>query len=328
LSFASNLQGNYTAAIEHADWAIQTYDPAYQPPSFDTKVQAIAECVPSCWTLGYPDRAKKRALEAIEQGERISHVPAIAMAVSVTTTLCWLSMEWHEVGMYAERLTAFTSDKDLPYWRAWGQCFRGAALAALGKPREGCPMMRAAMVELDLQSENMVLPIHTHGKAWLHVMEADAGLSPVEAAIRFVQEAIDDAIESGVNRGARLVLPHDGEAAAQGRRREAQSQHASGGGKILSEGNRNGAIAVGQIIRTARLDRTRAPVGAAKQDRRRAQDAVVHLRLVQGGPGHARPQGCKGAARITAFDSTCRRRSLACVYRAAGTGPVTALITY
>jgi predicted ATPase len=59
-------------------------------------------------------------------------------------------------------------------------------------------MMRAAMAELDVQSENMTLPIHTHGKAWLHLVEADAGLLPMETAIRFIQEAIDEAIESGV----------------------------------------------------------------------------------------------------------------------------------
>jgi adenylate cyclase len=197
LSYASNLQGNYAAAIEQADWAIRTYDPGFQPPSFDLKVQGFAEGVLSCWALGYPERARKRSLEAIEQGERISHAPAIVMATSVACTLHWLTREWHELAAFAERVIAFTRDKDFLYWRAWGEWYRGAAVAQLGNPREGCPMMRSAMAELDAQSENMVLPIHTHPKAWLHLVEAEAGLLPVETAMRFVEETIDDAIEGG-----------------------------------------------------------------------------------------------------------------------------------
>ena len=198
LGYAANLQGRFMEALSHADRTIETYDPEYQPASFDTKVQGNTEGVASLWHLGYPDEAKKRALHAIEYAERISHAPAISTSTAVAATLFWHCREWNEVRNYANKLIAFTADKDFPYWRALGEFLRGSAVAGLEDVRAGCTIMRAAIVELDILSADMSPPLHILGKTWLQVVEANAGFLPVGDAIRFVQEQIDDSIASGL----------------------------------------------------------------------------------------------------------------------------------
>ena len=197
LGFALNLQGKFMDALAHADRTIETYDPEYQPASFNTKVQGNTEGVMSLWCLGYPDEAKKRALRAIELAERISHAPSLSTSIAVATTLFWHCREWSEVRTYANKLIAFIADKDFPVWRAFGEFFRGSAVAGLEDLREGCSIMRAAIVELDLLSGGASPPLHIQGKTWLHLLEAEAGLLSRDEAIRFVQEQIDDSIASG-----------------------------------------------------------------------------------------------------------------------------------
>src|SRR5579885_3171589 len=77
LSTACIVQGKYHEAAFHARRAIETYNPAYQSPSSDSRVHALAEYAVAQWTLGYADEARRLMLEAIAAGEKTGNANAL-----------------------------------------------------------------------------------------------------------------------------------------------------------------------------------------------------------------------------------------------------------
>ncbi len=183
LCTAYNMQGKFRTALSHGEQAIETYDPALQSPAADSKIFAIAECAAAQWYLGYPEQARKRAAEAIALAERMSHAPALAVALAPAATIHSLIRESKTAIELSEKLVSFASDKDLKRWRAWGVFLRGGARVEMGDLDEGCRMMRSALNELDARDEQRVPATTVHARANLRYAEFLAGmLRPHEAA--------------------------------------------------------------------------------------------------------------------------------------------------
>lgn len=197
LATAYNIQGKFRAALTHAEQAIETYDPNYQSPAADSKVFAASEYAVTHWYLGYPDKAKKLADEAVALGERISHAPSLALAMARAATVYALCREPKPWLALAEKLISFASDKDLQRWRSWALFLRGGAYAEMGDANEGCRMMRSAMLELDSRDQQRVPAILVHPRAVLRCAEVFAGLLRPHEAADYIRAAITECIEVG-----------------------------------------------------------------------------------------------------------------------------------
>ena len=200
LAVAYNTVGRFRDAEKEANRAIETYDPRYPLPNTDSRVQATAELGMAWWSLGYRDRGRQKATEAIAMAEEISHPPVLAFALVRASTLYGLDRDAKESLALAERAIEVTADKDLHLWRSWGFFVRGWARASMGDAAEGCRMMRSALGELDSNDGRRPPTNTTHARAVLRQAEVEAGLLRVYEAMLKVQESIDESIETG-NKG-------------------------------------------------------------------------------------------------------------------------------
>ncbi|MGO9450559.1 MAG: AAA family ATPase [Candidatus Binataceae bacterium] len=196
LSAVLNTQGKFRAALSQAERAIETDQLRGDIVYSSFLIQAAAESAVPLWFLGYPERAEKRALEAIAMGEKDAHAPALAFAIVRAATVYGLCREWEKSLALADRLIAFAADKDLQPWLAWAMFLRGAARTELGGLLEGCRVMRSALTELETHTGHPPM-ITAHARISLQYCEVRAGLLRPHEAIRFAKEAIDECVENG-----------------------------------------------------------------------------------------------------------------------------------
>ena len=195
LSSAYGIQGKFRAALGHAERAVETYDVTYQSPAVDSKVHAMAEGAAARWFLGYPARAKKEGAESIAYAEKIGKAPSVGYALARAATVLLLDRDDQKAVVVAEKLIAFSADKDIQPWRSWAMFLRGAARSRLEEPDEGCRAMRSALAELESRDGRRRPTVTTHARASLSFAEARAGLLRPHEALRYLQETIDESIE-------------------------------------------------------------------------------------------------------------------------------------
>jgi len=195
LSIACNQRGEFRDAIAHAHKAIETYDPAYQPPSFDSRVFSIAEEAVAHWSLGFPDQARRRALEAIDAAEKISRAPVLVYALARGATVFGLCQDFAKANAIVDRLITFAADKDLSTMRAWGYFLRGALRSWMGAPDEACRIMRPALAELDSPAERRRAGDTTTARLTFCQAEFLAGLLRPHEAIARLTRIVEDALQ-------------------------------------------------------------------------------------------------------------------------------------
>ena len=196
LAIACNQQGEFREAALHAGKAIATYDPAYQPPSIDSRVMAITEDANAQWHLGFPDQARQRAREAIALAEKMSHAPALVYALGRGATVFGLCRQFDQALEIVDHLITFSADKDLPTMRAWGFFLRGAYRALTGSGDEGCRIMRSAIAELHSPAERNRAGTTTHPRALLCFCEVNAGILRPHEAIAQMNALVEESLQT------------------------------------------------------------------------------------------------------------------------------------
>jgi len=197
LAIACNRNGEFRNAVAHAEKAVETYNAAYQPPSIDSRIVSIAEDANAQWFLGFPNKARENARQAIAAAEKISHAPALVYALARGATVFGMCRETEKALAIAERLVAFAADKDLPTMRWWGQFLRGAFRTAAGSADEGCRMMRSALAELDSPTERFRAGSTAHARAVLCFAEVEEGLLRPHAAFERLRSIIEECMQTG-----------------------------------------------------------------------------------------------------------------------------------
>ncbi len=197
LTTACAVQGKYNEVALHAQRAIETYDPGYQSPSSDSRVHALAEYAFAEWAMGYVEKARNLMREAIATGEKTGNANALAFAMARAATICAMSRQPKEQLALADRLVAFTADKDVEPWHSWGLFLRGSAREQMGEVNEGCRIMRSALAALESHDTNHPPTITTHARASLRYAEVSAGLLRANEGMREVQEAIEECMQTG-----------------------------------------------------------------------------------------------------------------------------------
>jgi DNA-binding SARP family transcriptional activator/predicted ATPase len=135
-------QGVFERALEHAEQGLAAYDGEY----FNAVTAAYGDnagaachswAALSLWFLGYPDRARERAQEAVALTEdpRRRHGYANALAQAATVEQCRLDVE--ATRRSAEAAIAASTRDGYTYRLAMAMILHGWALAAAGSHEEG-----------------------------------------------------------------------------------------------------------------------------------------------------------------------------------------------
>src|SRR5688572_11035638 len=106
--------------------------------------------------LGFPDRALKRADEAVALATRLNHPFSLAYALFHTGLLHLWRREVELVQERAQAALEIAEQHEFQIWRALAICLQGAALAGMGRAEEGLLQVNRG---IDLYQELKTPPI-------------------------------------------------------------------------------------------------------------------------------------------------------------------------
>jgi predicted ATPase len=188
--------GKLLPAREHKEAAISLYDPARHRPfavdtSFDVKGYALSYVAMTDWLLGYPDQALKRANEAVEYTQALSHPLSL---VGVEFFLGTVQQFRHEAGAAqkaAERAIALSTEHGFAFWLGVATILRGSAMAQQGLNEVGIAQMEEGL------SAYRSTGAETGGPRWLSwLAEACIESGRLNDGLTVLGEALDGVNET------------------------------------------------------------------------------------------------------------------------------------
>ena len=135
------------AGLEHLDKAIAYFRSEPYPAGryrlgHNPGVACLTTSGFVLWLLGHPDRALRRADEAVAVATELEHPPSLAYGLYHAGYLHLWRREAELARDRADRLLRLVDDHDYPIWGALGTCLRGAADTAMGLLEEGLAEVR------------------------------------------------------------------------------------------------------------------------------------------------------------------------------------------
>ncbi|TML93579.1 MAG: DUF4062 domain-containing protein [Actinobacteria bacterium] len=146
LAFLNRLQ----PGMEHLEKGIAAYDPErHDPRRFQLGNNPGVVCFTTSalvlWMLGFPDRARDRANDAIGLARRLNHPSSMAYAQFHTGLIHLWRREDELAHGCAQAVLDIAERHEFQIWRAVGSCLSGAALAGMGSPDAGLALIERAM---------------------------------------------------------------------------------------------------------------------------------------------------------------------------------------
>jgi len=142
--------GKSLLAREHKEAVISLYDSARHGPlaarrSFDAKGYALSYLGMTLWLLGYPDQALKRANEAVEFSQALSHPLTLAGAEFFLGVVRESRREARAAQKAAECAIALSAEHGFTFWLPVATILRGWAMAQQGRNEEGIAQMEEGL---------------------------------------------------------------------------------------------------------------------------------------------------------------------------------------
>ena len=151
--------------LDHLEKAVALYGPALQRTrrvGLGTNPGVISLVVSGLflWMLGYPDRAQKRAEDAIALAQKMDHAYTIAYG-QFHAGLLHLWLRNPEITQEcAEAVRAIAEQHGFQIWSAASTCLYGAALVGLGSAEKGLTLIEEGLVAYrGLKTPPVFLPI-------------------------------------------------------------------------------------------------------------------------------------------------------------------------
>ncbi len=138
LAFLSDLR----LGLDHLEKGIVNYDPDQQRSrrfrlGNNPGVACFTTSALVLWMLGFPDRALKRANDAVALANRLNHPFSMAYALFHTGLLHLWRREMELVQGRAQAVLDIAEEHEFQIWRAVATCLHGAALTGMGQAEEG-----------------------------------------------------------------------------------------------------------------------------------------------------------------------------------------------
>ena len=142
--------GKLLLAREHKEAVVFLYDPERHGPlaarrSFDAKGYALSYLGMTLWRLGYPDQALKRANEAVEFSQALSHPLSLAGAEFFLGVVRQYRHEARAAQKAAECAIALSAEQGFTFWLPIATILRGWAMAQQGLNEEGIAQMKEGL---------------------------------------------------------------------------------------------------------------------------------------------------------------------------------------
>jgi predicted ATPase len=196
LGCTSFSMGEWLLARDHLEMAISLYD-RERPMAIgiDTGVNCLSYMALTLWTLGYPDQALKKGVEAVALAQALSHPLSLAFAEGLVGYLHQYRREARAAQETAEHLTAVSVEHGFPHWLAQATVTRGWAIAKQGHNQEGIAQIREGLAAFRAIGDGVLLP---HALCLLAEACGEAGR--LDDGLSALTEAMAAADEHGIRQ--------------------------------------------------------------------------------------------------------------------------------
>jgi len=231
LGSSSSDMGKLLLAKEHKEAVVSLYDPARHGPlaahrSFDAKGYALSYLGMTLWGLGYPDQALKRANEAVEFSQALSHPLSMAGVEFFLGVVRRFRHETRAAQKAAERAIALSAEHGFTFWLAVATILRGWAMAQQGLNEQGIAQMEEGLAAFRATGAGTGRPhwLSLLAEACIESGRLKHGQSVLAEAQAFANETEWRAYDAEISRLKGELLLKQGDSNAE----EAQScfQHA------------------------------------------------------------------------------------------------------
>ena len=194
---ASYWQGKFAASLEHYQRGFAIYSPArhgHLAFRFGTDQGATPRSFTAwtLWQLGYPERAYRQSLEAVELARAHGHPFSLALALFYQTMLYWYRGDVVRQRSGAEEVLALGEQNDFPTWRGVGKVWHAAAQIAAGRGDTVLGELTDGMALLAGTGQQCTAPVIMQIAA-----EANAATGRYPEALTLVESGIVIAAETG-----------------------------------------------------------------------------------------------------------------------------------
>ena len=180
---------------------------------------------PIAWilgNLGYPERALRKASQALSLAQELSHSHSLAWALNLAAKVHLWRREGLAVQEQAEAMLRLVHEQEFPYWVTEGTMLQGWALAEQGKEEEGMTQMHQgftawrAMGTGVATSYFLALPLEAYGrKGWI-----EEGLNALAEAFDIINKTGERVCEVELYRfKGELTLQQERQRATRNRNR-------------------------------------------------------------------------------------------------------------
>ena len=207
--------GQLLPAREHLERALSLYDRELHWPlygGFEPGVSCLSYAAHTLWSLGYPDQALKRGMEAIALAEALSHPSSLVFPESFAGVLRQFRREARAVQEAAEAVIALSSEHGFALWLAWTIIQRGWAMAKQGYNEEGIVQMQEGLAAVRATGAEIARPrfLSMLAEAWMETGRLDDGLDALTEALAAADEHEDRHYEAETHRlKGELLLKKD-----------------------------------------------------------------------------------------------------------------------
>ncbi|HJY83922.1 MAG TPA: hypothetical protein VKK81_22895, partial [Candidatus Binatia bacterium] len=186
--------GELVSAREHLEQGIAVYDPQKHHSlallyGTDPGVHCLVFMAFVLWSLGYPDRALKRAHEALILARRFSYPFSLVLALIGMTGVHLFRREAQATQEWAEATIALCTEQGFASLLALGTIFQGWALTEQGQRKERIAQIRSGLADHRasggvMRSSYFALLAEAYGKTG----QPEEGLSVLTEALALVQK--------------------------------------------------------------------------------------------------------------------------------------------
>jgi class 3 adenylate cyclase/predicted ATPase len=156
--------GDPCGARTHLETAISLYEPRMHRDLValggdDTVVTGLMFLSWVLWLLGYPEQASERSEQALALARRVAHPFSLALALGLSANTRSLRREPDLARERAEAAINLSAEHGFRLWSAWGEIFRGCALAEQGAGEESLAQLRRGLGSLPAIDSRVFLPL-------------------------------------------------------------------------------------------------------------------------------------------------------------------------
>jgi tetratricopeptide (TPR) repeat protein len=213
--------GEFVKARHHLERAID-FCGADQAPvtdlrfSLDHKAGALSFLGWTLWFLGYPERARAVAAEALTLSSRVKHAATTAMALSGLMLLSQFRRDARDLRERAAALASHCAEHGIGLFGIWGRFSQGLARSWNGDPLPGIEAMRATMEIAERVYADIFRPMHLGflAETYACIGEPERARELLDEAITRAAKTSERYFEAELHRmHGELLLAHDKTAA-------------------------------------------------------------------------------------------------------------------